>query len=193
MMLLIVLVVSLIVLVSSYSINNVNSRISNSNRLLSMNMNKNIKNMIGTIAVSSLVLNPFNTNHAIAAVGEGDLPEGAMAFSKLLKYQKEWTKLAENMKSRTVQMDDKEIVGTKLFLKQLANEYNDMNLLAKGILDSSKAEKAKEIAKDFRVKVRECDDAMTDGNTNKIIENYPITSSEIAEFLELLSDVPDEL
>jgi hypothetical protein len=156
-------------------------------------MNKNIKNMIGTIAVSSLVLNPFNTNHAIAAVGEGDLPEGAMAFSKLLKYQKEWTKLAENMKSRTVQMDDKEIVGTKLFLKQLANEYNDMNLLAKGILDSSKAEKAKEIAKDFRVKVRECDDAMTDGNTNKIIENYPITSSEIAEFLELLSDVPDEL
>ena len=192
MMLLVVLVVSLIVLVSSYSINNVNSRISNSNRLLSMNMNRNIKNMIGTIAVSSLVLNPFNTN-AIAAVGEGDLPEGAMAFSKLLKYQKEWTKLAENMKSRTVQMDDKEIVGTKLFLKQLANEYNDMNLLAKGILDSSKAEKAKEIAKDFRVKVRECDDAMTDGNTNKIIENYPITSSEIAEFLELLSDVPDEL
>jgi len=192
-MLLVVLVVSLIVLVSSYSINNVNSRISNSNRLLSMNMNKSIKNMIGTIAISSLVLNPFNTNHAIAAVGEGDLPEGAMAFSKLLKYQKEWTKLAENMKSRTVQMDDKEIVGTKLFLKQLANEYNDMNLLAKGILDSSKAEKAKEIAKDFRVKVRECDDAMTDGNTNKIIENYPITSSEIAEFLELLSDVPDEL
>ena len=192
-MLLVVLVVSLIVLVSSYSVNHVNSRISNSNRLLSMNMNKNIKNMIGTIAVSSLVLNPFNTNHAIAAVGEGDLPEGAMAFSKLLKYQKEWTKLAENMKSRTVQMDDKEIVGTKLFLKQLANEYNDMNLLARGILDSSKAEKAKEIAKDFRVKVRECDDAMTDGNTNKIIENYPITSSEIAEFLELLSDVPDEL
>ena len=192
-MLLIVLVVSLIVLVSSYSINNLNSRISNRNRLLSMNMNKSMKNMIGTIAISSLVLNPFNTNHAIAAVGEGDLPDGAMAFSKLLKYQKEWTKLAENMKSRTVQMDDKEIVGTKLFLKQLANEYNDMNLLAKGILDSSKAEKAKEIAKDFRVKVRECDDAMTDGNTNKIIENYPITSSEIAEFLELLSDVPDEL
>ena len=188
--LVLVLVLVLLIVVDSFSINNVNSN--SNNRLISMRITNNFKNMIGSIAIA-IVINPFNTNNVNAAVGEGDLPDGAMAFSKLLKYQKEWTKLADNMKSRTVKMDDKEIVGTKLFLKQLANEYSDMNLLAKGIQDPVKSDKAKEIAKDFRVKIRECDDAVIDGDTSKIIENYPITNSEIAEFLELLSDVPDEL
>ena len=187
--LVLVVVLVLLIVVDSYSVNNANNKI----RFISMRITNNVKNMIGSIAIASIVINPFNNNNVNAAVGEGDLPDGAMAFSKLLKYQKEWTKLADNMKTRTVKMDDKEIVGTKLFLKQLANEYNDMNLLAKGIQDPSKSEKAKEIAKDFRVKIRECDDAVIDGDTSKIIENYPITSSEIAEFLELLSDVPDEL
>ena len=157
------------------------------------NSNNNMKKLIGSFVLVSTLMNPFNTYKVNAAVGEGDLPDGALAFSKLLKYQKEWTKLAENMKSRTVQMDDKEIVGTKLFLKQLANEYNDMNLLSKGILDTNKAEKAKGIAKDFRTRVRDCDDAMTNGDTSKIIDNYPITNNEINEFLELLSDVPQDL
>ena len=120
-----------------------------------------------------------------------------MAFSKLLKYKSEWTKLADTVNTRvassTDKIDDKEITGIKIFLKQLANEYYDMDLLTKGIVDSAKVARAKEIAKDFRVKIRECDDSASNGNLNKIVENYPITSGEISEFIDLMNDVPDEL
>ena len=122
-----------------------------------------------------------------------------MAFSKLLKYKSEWTKLADTVKNRVAststdtKIDDKEITGIKIFLKQLANEYYDMDLLSKGIVDSTKVARAKEIAKDFRAKIRECDDSASNGNLNKIVENYPITSGEIQEFIDLMNDVPDEL
>ena len=187
---LVILLISLYINdVNSFKINKCNSNNNNYSRMLLMkndndNSNNNMKKLIGSFVLVSTLMNPFNTYKVNAAVGEGDLPDGALAFSKLLKYQKEWTKLTENMKGRTVQMDDKEIVGTKLFLKQLANEYNDMTLLSKSILDSTKAEKAKDIAKDFRTRVRDCDDAMTNGDTSKIIDNYPsTTNNESNEFL----------
>lgn len=116
-----------------------------------------------------------------------------MAFSKLLKYQSDWKKLSDNLASRDYNIPEPEILNTKLFLKQLANEYYDMELLVKGITDPTKAVKAKEIMKDFRNKIRECDDAASNGNVAKIGENYPVTSSELNEFLGLLQDVPDEL
>ncbi len=134
----------------------------------------------------------FN-NPVIAAVGEGDLPDGAMAQSKLIKYQNEWNKVANSVKTRGNDMDLKEQLGLKQFLKQLANEYYDMELLTKGILDSNKKEQAKLIATDFRMKIRECDDALSDGNVNKINDNYPITSKELKDFFILLQDIPDEL
>jgi|LauGreSBDMM110SN_4_FD.fasta_scaffold186558_1 hypothetical protein len=134
----------------------------------------------------------FNTP-VIAAVGEGDLPEGAMAQSKLIKYQNEWNKVANSVKTRGNDMDLKEQLGLKQFLKQLANEYYDMELLTKGIVDTNKKEQAKLIATDFRTKIRECDDAITDGNINKITDIYPVTSKELKDFFLLLQDIPDEL
>ena len=47
--------------------------------------------------------------------------------------------------------------------------------------------------KDFKLKVRECDDALTDGGFQRILDNYPATSREITDFLELTHDIPDEL
>jgi hypothetical protein len=129
----------------------------------------------------------------LAAVGEGDLPEGAMAFSKLLKYQSEWDKLANSIKSRTSEIDERETQGIKVFLKQLANEYSDMELLGKGIMDPAKAESAKSIAKNFRKQIRECDDAASEKNFAKILEIYPTTATELKDFLGLMQDVPDEI
>jgi hypothetical protein len=68
-----------------------------------------------------------------------------------------------------------------------------MELLAKGITDPQKAKQAKELAKSFRTKVRECDDAATKGDIAKIQENYVTTAGQLTTFLELLQDVPDEL
>jgi hypothetical protein len=137
-----------------------------------------------------LFLSPMAT---IAAVGEGDLPAGAMAFSKLLKYQSDWNILADSVKVRKNEMDQKEILNVKFFLKQLANEYYDMDLLGNSIIDKEKSSRAKEIAKEFRKLVRECDDAASNSNLEKIVELYPKTSGQLKDFFLLLQDVPDEL
>lgn len=85
-----------------------------------------VKHGIATIVIAQLL---SISSPAIAAVGEGDLPDGAMAFAKVQKYQKEWDKLAESVKKRgAADVDEKEIISIKFFLKQLANEYFDMEV-----------------------------------------------------------------
>ena len=62
--------------------------------------------------------------------------------------------------------------------------------------DSAKSIEALAIAKDFRIKIRECDDSASKSvreGVDKIIQNYPITSKEMKDFFELMQDVPDEL
>ena len=69
-------------------------------------------------------------------------------------------------------------------------------LLAKGIPDKEKSTKAIELAKDFRVKIRECDDAASRSVRDavvKITANFPSTYEELETFFQLMSDVPDEL
>lgn len=148
------------------------------------------KSIVSACVAGAVCFTPFVS---LAAVGEGDLPAGAIAFSKLLKYQKEWDTLASSVQVRKSEMDQKEVLGIKFFLKQLANEYYDMDLLSNTIADKEKATAAKALAKEFRSLVRECDDAASDNNLDKLLENYPKTAKQITNFLDLLSDVPDEL
>ena len=49
----------------------------------------------------------------------------------------------ETVAKRSAEMDQKEVLGLKLFLKQLANEYYDMELLTRGIQDETKVASAK--------------------------------------------------
>lgn len=69
-------------------------------------------------------------------------------------------------------------------------------LLGKGITDPEKSKTAISLAKDFRLKIRECDDSAsksTSQGIEKIIQNYPVTSKELVDFFDLMQDVPDEL
>jgi hypothetical protein len=90
-------------------------------------------------------------------------------------------------------MDDKEILAAKAFMKSLANEYRDMELLSTGILDAGKAEEARDTAKAFRKVVRACDDAATNSDMKKVAELYPESASLMDKYLGFLQDVPDEL
>lgn len=47
------------------------------------------------------------------------------------------------VQKRSAEMDQQEVLGLKLFFKQLANEYYDMELLTKGIQDKDKVATAK--------------------------------------------------
>lgn len=146
-----------------------------------------------SIAVSLGLLLGGPLQNAGAAVGEGDLPEGAIAFQKVLKYQRDWKILTDSIKPRVNEIDDKEITSIKLVLKQLANEYYDLELLSKSITDPDKAATALTLAKDFRSQMRANDDAASLGEIQKVIDSYPATAKDLSDFLELMNDVPDEL
>lgn len=146
---------------------------------------------LAKVAVSSALLLPGSG--ALAAIGEGDLPEGSIAFQKVLKYQKDWRTLTDAIRPRIDAIDDKEITSIKLFLKQLANEYYDMELLSKSIMDKSKATEAVALAKNFRTEMRALDDAASKGNVRAVLDAYPATAKELQDFLDMLNDVPDEI
>eukprot|EP01031_Cornospumella_fuschlensis_P028975 gene28975-34967_t len=146
---------------------------------------------------SALLVGAFTTISlpypSFSAVGEGDLPPGVMAFGKVLKYQKDWDKLAETIKVRKDEFSDREVLDIKVFFKQLANEYTDMELLSKSITDKGKASQALEIAKQFRKAARECDDATSQRQFDKVLDLYKTSSGLLNNYLSLLQDVPDEL
>jgi len=134
-----------------------------------------------------------NIQSVEAAVGEGDLPPGSIAFQKVIKSQKDWKAVTDGIRPRVAEVKDKEVTALKMALKQLANEYYDMELLSKSITDPSRATSAMELAKDFRVQMRANDDAATAGDIQKIVDSYPATAKDLSDFLDLLSDVPDEI
>ena len=130
---------------------------------------------------------------AVAAVGEGGLPDGIVAFQKLVKYQKDLDSVAESVKKRGSEMDNTEIQTLKIFMKQLANEYGDMEFLSRSINSEKDREAAKQIGKDLRVAAREVDKALSDQKVEVLTEKYPVMKKMVADFLAYLSDVPDEL
>jgi hypothetical protein len=130
---------------------------------------------------------------AVAAVGEGGLPDGIVAFQKLVKYQKDLDSVAESVKKRGSEMDNTEIQTLKIFMKQLANEYGDMEFLSRSINSEKDREAAKQIGKDLRVAAREVDKALSDQKVVVLTEKYPVMKKMVADFLAYLSDVPDEL
>lgn len=135
----------------------------------------------------------FGVPIASAAVGEGDLPDGIMAFQKLVKYQKDLDNVADSVKKRGSEMDNMEIQQLKIFMKQLANEYGDMEYLARGISSEKDREAAKAAGKGLREAARAVDKGLSDGKTDILTDNYPAMKKQIADFFALLSDVPDEL
>ena len=160
---------------------------------------------LGSIAVGSVLMGAGGTINmgllspvvgvpaAVAAVGEGGLPDGIVAFQKLVKYQKDLDNVGESVKKRGAEMDNMEIQTLKIFMKQLANEYGDMEFLTRSINSEKDKEAAKQIGKDLRVVAREVDKALSDGRVERLAEEYPKMKKMVSDFLAYLSDVPDEL
>ena len=80
-----------------------------------------------------------------------------------------------------------------MFLRSLASEYQDMELLSRGIQDSNNAAEAISAAKEFRRLVRDCDDAVSSRDLKKVIELYPKTTELFDKYLGYLQDIPSEL
>lgn len=101
-------------------------------------------------------------------------------------------KLTSALQTQPLQNSD-QTLGTKFFLKSLASEYLDMELLAMGITDREKAAKAILTAKQFRTSVRACDNAVMEQDIDKVLDHFRTSSVLLKDFLELLQDVPQDL
>eukprot|EP00968_Pinguiococcus_pyrenoidosus_P019395 scaffold2113_cov233-Pinguiococcus_pyrenoidosus.AAC.17 len=67
-----------------------------------------------------------------AAVGEGDLPEGARRFNNVLRAQKTWAELGDAVSKRGSEFDDKEWVNVQQVLRAVYQVGDDMKAIAKG-------------------------------------------------------------
>jgi hypothetical protein len=101
-------------------------------------------------------------------------------------------KLTSALQTQPLQNSD-QTLGTKFFLKSLANEYGDMELLAMEISDKQKAAKAILTAKQFRTSVRACDNAVMEQGIDKVLDQFHASAVLLNDFLELLQDVPQDL
>jgi hypothetical protein len=88
---------------------------------------QNGKSIATAIVAATLCLNS-GISSSFAAIGEGDLPPGALAFQKVTKSQKDFKIFAESAEKRKNEIDETEVTNMKFFLKQLANEYFDMEV-----------------------------------------------------------------
>lgn len=101
--------------------------------------------------------------------------------------------MIEVIKQRKNELTNDELVSAKTFIKQLANEYEDLMFLSNGIADSEKQAKARSSAKDLRTLLRECDRAATKRDFDYIIDTYPKTAADLDDFFAQMQDIPDEL
>lgn len=102
--------------------------------------------------------------------------------------------MLDSVKTRDNALDEREVLNVKFFLKQLSNEYYDMELLSKSINEPSTQKQAIEVAKSFRQKFRNLDKEIFDSNPKDLLVNADAeVTKDFTDFFALLQDVPDEL
>ena len=143
--------------------------------------------------------NPYtiqNSNQYIAnaAVGEGSLPEGALQFSKFMKLKSGWDKLGESLSSRagTNEIEKEEWSNTQLYLRNMYQLGDDMKVLSKG-MDKDKKKEAATLIDQYQKLLIKADKPANEKNLEGFMAVHNDVSKLLNIFLNLKSDVPDEL
>lgn len=143
--------------------------------------------------------NPYNIRNANqyivnAAVGEGSLPEGALQFSKFMKLKNGWEKLGESLNSRAESNDiqKEEWSNTQLYLRNMYQLGDDMKVMSKG-MDKEKKKEAATLIDQYQKLLIKADKPANDKNLEGFMVVHNDVSRLLNTFLELNSDVPDEL
>ena len=96
------------------------------------------------------------------------------------------------VRRRKENIDDKEWDGVPQFLRKLYDAGDDMLFMSKA-MDASKKEQAKVLATDFKAQVKAVDRPAQAKDRDAVVKTYKSTSGIMQSFLDLASDVPDEL
>jgi hypothetical protein len=129
---------------------------------------------------------------AKAAVGEGDLPQGALQFDRLLKTQKAWAELGEAVRRRGKEFSEDEWRNSRLALRQTYQQSDDMDFLIPSV-QKDRRDKALGLAKRFRQIMRDMDNPVRANDVEGFLVMHADAAATLQTFLEQLQDVPEEL
>lgn len=95
-------------------------------------------------------------------------------------------------KTDTSSLED-QLFSTRMFLRGLAQEYEDMQHLADRIADKDKQASAKTAASEFRESIRAGDQAAAAKEIVETVTSLKHAIDLLSTYLSSLHDVPDEL
>ena len=90
-------------------------------------------------------------------------------------------------------IDAAEWEGVPSFLRRLYDAGDDMVFMSKGFPAKENKAKAEALAKEFRATIRAVDRPAQAKDRDAVLAAYKATAANMATFLELSSDVPEEL
>jgi hypothetical protein len=144
----------------------------------------------GITASSAALVTPLPS---IAVVGEGGLPEGAAQFSRVIKVRAQLKSVAKRVSEQSDDISKEEWDKIDDFLRTVYSAGNDMKVIAKGIFDPSKQEKADEDIKLLQKVVQAAQKPVAQKDAAGFAAIATKADSLFEDFFDLLRDVPDEL
>lgn len=143
------------------------------------------------LLVGSLVAGPLA---ASADVSDGNmLPQGAAQFSRVLRLQSD----LKSVKKRAVEggsdIDDKEWNNVGRFLRMAYSTGDDMKAIAGGIADADRKKRAMDAIELLKKYAQAGDMAVNKRDPSGLAAVLDKMSGLVSDFLDSLSDVPDEL
>ena len=144
----------------------------------------------GITASSAALLTPLPST---AVVGEGGLPEGAAQFSRVIKVRAQLKSVAKRVTEQPDEITKEEWGKIDEFLRTVYSAGNDMKVIAKGIFDPAKKEKADEDIKLLQKVVQAAQKPVAAKDAAGFATIATKADGLFEDFLDLLRDVPDEL
>ena len=147
-----------------------------------------VRNSLILLSSSSIALPAF------ADVSDGNaLPSGAAQFGRIVRAKTDLEGVQKRVQQSADEMDKTEWNNVGAFLRRVYAVSDDMKAVASGFYDPAKKKRAGELIEDLK-KVSKAADAPTGKQSGP--EFLPYAKKMISildEYLDLLSDVPDEL
>lgn len=143
-----------------------------------------------TVATTAQILHPIQP--AMADVSDGDLPQGAAQFARILRTKSDLvlvTKRVRDAAPEDISKEEWDNVGK--FLRQIYTAAGDMKKL--GIADPVKKKRGLELTQLMEKLAQAGDVTVTKQDKDKLLVILDKTKESFDEFFDLLRDVPDEI
>jgi hypothetical protein len=145
-------------------------------------------------AVASVTTFALVSSPAFADVADGNqLPDGAAQFSRLLNTKANISTLKKRILDKEIELNKQEWDNIGQFLRRLYQSSEDMKSVAISIYDPEKKKAAVVTMEEVKKYSKAGEASVNDQDVTGIVVVLDKVDAIIADFLELLRDIPDEI